>query len=124
MTLSYLPSQQTPNGFWEEFVKTLDALNYPPSDAIRQAVYAYDAVWAAGFALDTVAEELELHNMTITDFNYSRSDINEMILKVARGLDFRGVSVSSRCPILLVTLLKMRRYCSTTTCHYWDMSVK
>ncbi len=90
---------QTPNEFWEEFVSTIDDLGYPRTDAIRQALYAYDATWAAGFALDAAIRELEggaLGNGTmITDFDYSRGDINELILSAARGLNFRGVSVSS-----------------------------
>ena len=77
----------------------IEALGYPAGDAIRQACYTYDAVWAAALALHNVSLELERGAiggvpMSVTDFNTSRGDINDLILAATREINFRGVSVS------------------------------
>ena len=86
---------QTPNDFWREFRRQLNVLGYLPSEALRQASYTYDAVWAAAFALHNASETLKAlpEPQELTDFTYERGDINAYILQAALGLDFRGVSV-------------------------------
>lgn len=61
-------------------------------------MYVYDAVWAAAFALNSAAEKLRAGqvdgiSLSLEDFNYSRHDINELILNSTRSLQFQGVSV-------------------------------
>ena len=75
-------------------------LNYDRSEALRQAMYVYDAVWAAALALDATSAQLQsgvLGNVSLMleDFNYARNDINQVIFEAASRLNFRGVSVSS-----------------------------
>ena len=86
---------QTPNEFLADFVRHLDRLNYPRSEALSDAIYVYDAVWAAAFALHNASETLKAlpEPQELTDFTYERGDINAYILQAALGLDFRGVSV-------------------------------
>ena len=62
-------------------------------------MYVYDAVWAAAFALHNASEKLKKGGVgsgSLEDFNYSRHDINEVILDSARSLQFQGVSVCKK----------------------------
>lgn len=91
--------QGSSNQFWDEFNSNLTALGYLRSEALRQASYTYDAVWAAALALHNASIQLESgvikdQRLTLEDYDYSRGDINNIILWAARGLKFRGVSVS------------------------------
>lgn len=77
----------------------ITALNYPRSEAIRQAWYTYDAVWAAALALHNASIQLENgavrgRNLSLLDFTYADSEINHVILRSAIGVNFRGVTVS------------------------------
>ena len=77
----------------------ITALGYPESDATLQARYAYDTVWAAALALHNASIELENgrvggRHRLLSEFTYADSEINGVILNAARGLNFRGVSVS------------------------------
>lgn len=91
--------QASPNIFWKEFSSNLTALNYSPREGLRQAGYTFDAVWAAAFALHNASLRLEAgevggQTLSLGNYDYSRSDINEIILSAAQGLNFRGVTVS------------------------------
>ena len=80
-------------------MSNIGILNFPLSDAIRQARYVYDSVWAAALALHRTSEKLESgaiggEPVSLTDFNTSRGDINDLIVEATRAIKFRGVSVS------------------------------
>ena len=88
--------QGSPSDFWDDFLDHLESLNYLRSEALRQAGYVYDAVWAAAFALNNASKQLNDMNLRLENFDYSRNDINQVILSSARSLKFRGVTVSER----------------------------
>ena len=95
--LAFFPPFKTPNQFRADFESNLTALNYRRSEAIRQANFAYDAVWLAALALHNASMELEngtTPGRRLSDFTYADSDINHMILSAAIGVKFRGVTVS------------------------------
>lgn len=89
---------QTPNQFWSDFRSNISVLNYPLSEALRQAGYVYDAVWAAAFALDEVDRQLKagvLQGRTsLQNFSYTDTGINQLIFNSAKKRMFRGVTVS------------------------------
>lgn len=90
-------TQDSPIEFWNDFLYHLESLNYNRSEALRQAMYVYDAVWTAAFALDNASKQLKnglLGNVSLEDFDYTRSDINNVLLNSVRSVKFRGVSVS------------------------------
>ena len=56
-------------------------------------------MWAAALALHRTSEKLESgaiggEPVSLTDFNTSRGDINDLIVEATRAIKFRGVSVS------------------------------
>lgn len=62
-------------------------------------MYVYDAVWTAAIALDNTSRLLNsgvLGNasLSLEDFDYTRYDINKVILESVKYVKFRGVSVS------------------------------
>ena len=92
--------QSYPRQFWNDFLRNLSSLNYLRSEALRQAVYVYDAIWAAALALHNASQLLKNgiikgQSLSLEDFNYSRYDINQVILNSARSLKYQGVSVST-----------------------------
>ena len=90
---------QTSNEFWRDFRGNISELGYPDSEALRQAGYVYDAVWAAAFALDDVDRQLKEGRLegrsSLRDFSYTDSGINELIFNSARNRSFVGVTVSN-----------------------------
>ena len=91
--------QSYPRQFWNDFLGNLSSLNYLRSEALRQAIYVYDAIWAAALALHNASHLLKDgiikgQPLSLQDFNYSRDDINQVILNSARSLKYQGVSVS------------------------------
>ena len=91
-------SNQSFNEFWSEFRSNLSAVGYPSNEALFQAGYVYDAVWAAAFALDDVDRQLKAGvlpgRQSLLDFSYNASDINALIYQSARSRNFTGVTVS------------------------------
>ena len=91
--------QSYPRQFWYDFLGNLSSLNYLRSEALRQAIYVYDAIWAAALALHNASQLLKDgvikgQPLSLEDFDYGRDDINEVILNSARSLKYQGVSVS------------------------------
>ena len=93
-----LPLLKTADQFWQDFMGNITALNYSQSEAIDQALYVYDAVWLTAFALHNASVELANGAVQgrsgLSNFTYADSEINNLILKAARGVNFRGVTVS------------------------------
>ena len=97
---------QTYNEFWEYFRGNISVLGYPSIEALSTAGNAYDAVWAAALALDSVDRQLRggaLPGMTsLLNYNYSNSEINNLIFNAAKDRVFIGVTVSFAFVYLLV----------------------
>ena len=92
--------QNYPRQFWNDFLRNLSSLNYLRSEALRQSIYVYDAIWAAALALHNASQLLKDgvikgQLLSLEDFNYGRDDINQVILNSARSLKYQGVSVSN-----------------------------
>ena len=98
MSLSTFPPFKTPDQFWEDFVNNITALNYSRSEAMNSSYFVYDTVWLAALALHNASVELENGAVEgrsgLSNFTYADSEINNLILRAARGVNFRGVSVS------------------------------
>ena len=98
VSLSTFPLFKTAEQFWDDFENNITALNYSQSEAIESAYYAYDAVWLAALALHNASVELENGAVEgrsgLSNFTYADSEINNLILRAAYGVNFRGVSVS------------------------------
>ena len=89
---------KTIDQFWQDFKGNITALNYSQSEAITAAYDAYDSVWLTAFALHNASVELAKGAVQgrsgLSNFTYADSEINNLILKAARGVNFRGVTVS------------------------------
>ena len=55
--------------------------------------------------------------LTLSDYDYSRGDINNVILWAARGLKFRGVSVSESFVELYIHIVVRTLYCMAIISH-------
>ena len=97
-SLFTLPLLKTADQFRQDFMGNITALNYSQSEAITPAYNAYDSVWLTAFALHNASVELANGAVQgrsgLSNFTYADSEINNLILRAARGVNFRGVSVS------------------------------
>lgn len=89
---------QTTNDFWRDFRGNISVLGYPANEALRQAGYVYDAVWAAAFALDDVERQLQAGALdgrtSLRDFSYDGGeDISRLIFDSTMQRSFIGVTV-------------------------------
>ncbi|KHJ41636.1 hypothetical protein D918_08283 [Trichuris suis] len=78
-----------------EFVKRLSSMIQKPSNVtggFPEAPLAYDAIWAAAFAINCTIDKLSKRNKTISEFNYEDVDTATDMLKCMKQTMFRGVS--------------------------------
>uniref|UniRef100_A0A5S6QQK2 G_PROTEIN_RECEP_F3_4 domain-containing protein n=1 Tax=Trichuris muris TaxID=70415 RepID=A0A5S6QQK2_TRIMR len=78
-----------------EFVKRLSSKLQKPSNVtggFPEAPLAYDAIWAAAFAINCTMDKLNKRNKTISEFNYEDVDTANDMLACMKQTMFRGVS--------------------------------
>lgn len=80
---------QKPDAFKREYLSREKLL----PDLVFGA-FAYDAVWVLGVVLNKTDEQLRIrNNETLSDFNYSRKDIADLIKEQLDKINITGVSV-------------------------------
>ena len=60
---------------------------------LEDGAYMFDTVWAAALALHNTAAKLP-SGQSLKDFNYSNTDLSDMIYKEALNVSFFGLTVS------------------------------
>lgn len=60
------------------------------------AGFGYDAIWAIALALNNSIQELQMHNKTLTDFNYHDSEMGIILLNQMKQIEFEGVTVRKK----------------------------
>ena len=112
----------------DEFARSNSNLSNP--DNSREHAYGtftYDAVYAMAYALQGAEEDLQMYNLSLSDFEYAdnitieNSTISEVIFKHLNETDFLGVSVS--------VLIKLNNsdsavYCTQVNFHCLSYSTK
>ena len=80
---------QSPFNFNQQF---LNLPNVTATNTLR--AYMYDAVWTMAHALDKTEKILLPQNKSLSQFNYNRSDIRNIIVNQIANTSIFGITVS------------------------------
>jgi len=80
---------KTPQELYSNYLVRLNASGYQENTF---ASYGYDAAWTCALTLNASIDILEQQNLTLNDFNYSRSNVRKVFVDIMKRISFAGMS--------------------------------